>query len=126
MQEENIVSQQNSSTIIKTSTIKKEKIKTSVKVMLVIAWIAYAPAAFFLFAISAMAGDSPYTPAWQVLLAILLINGVPLIIMIASTLSVIKNNTIRPKITSNRYVFWILILWLVASLLQSVARAVFH
>ena len=72
----------------------KKKIDKKVKITLALTWIAYLPMAYFLFALSGMAGDSPYTPKSQVLISILLINGIPLLAMLTILYFAIKRNSI--------------------------------
>lgn len=120
-EEKNVVSQQNSSAPTEVGMIEEKKVKTRVKILLIILWVIYLPIALFIFSISGMAGDSPYTPAWQVWAGMLLINGIPLIVMATLTYFAIKKNGIFGKIFSNAIFAWFIIIMIVWSVVQWIA-----
>lgn len=117
-EENNVVSQQNSLAPTGAGMIEETKVKTPIKILLIILWVIYLPIAFFIFSISGMAGDSPYTPEWQVWTGMLLINGIPLIVMATLTYFALKKNGLIGRLFSNRTFTWFIIIMIVWSVAQ--------
>lgn len=69
-----------------------DTLTSSVKLSLGIGWALYIPFAIFILMISGMAGDDPYANHSNVLLGMLLLNGLPLLLMIVLTYLSIKKN----------------------------------